>query len=299
MATVTAESVYLRSLRRVWFEMKLSFQFNANDGLEYMFPMTVCTLGAWLNINEPDRPLLLLLFVNTALAWLALYSHTLSNQSSGMAEDLINKPYRPIPRGLVTVRGANVRFVAVSFLFLSLSLLWGVLWAAISALGWVVLHNYLGWHRNWFGRQVFNVAVTFTSYAMAWRLAGPVGEVGWRWISVLAAAQTVIFLQDLRDVDGDAETQRRTVPLVIGDWPTRILGAGMLLGLAVFASWMLPIDRFMADLGPWWAAGYGVGCALIAAHFLVYRGPSDDDRAYRAYQLFGHGWPILGLFLMS
>ncbi|MFJ4478795.1 UbiA family prenyltransferase [Streptomyces xanthochromogenes] len=287
------------SARRAAFELVVSARFNAHNIPETIPPMVTFSVVGWHSLQSPGSDLPLILASGFVYSWMFLYIHTLSNQATGAAEDAVNKPFRPIPARLVTVRGAHLRFVPAVAVFLTLGWLNHALW---SALGWAVavtLHNYCGGDRHWLGRQAFNMAAVPLGFSASWLIAGPLTEDAWRYIGAICALLTLIFIQDLRDVAGDARVHRRTLPLVLGEGPTRALAAAMLVAFPCAAWSFLPTDRYLWHTGPIWTGVFICVFAWIALRLVIRRTPSDDHWAYRTYLTFGQIWLIAGLALLQ
>ena len=108
-------------------ELQLSYRFMWRDIPAGVLPGVAFTLVAVKYHGSTD-------FVS-ALLWsllyfcLYLYSINLCNQYTGVEEDRINKPDRPIPSGLVSVEGARFRWYIVTALYLVTGLAIGNVWS--------------------------------------------------------------------------------------------------------------------------------------------------------------------------
>lgn len=213
--------------------------------------------------------------------WLFTYAFNLSNQLVGVEEDRVNKPHRPLVRGEVTVRGTRRRWWVCMAL---LSLVgwgfgvweWALLWQVI-----LVVHNEAGAARRWWAKNLLIALGVVTQLAAAWELVGPLTAETWRWIAVLASVVfLLVSLQDLRDLEGDRASGRKTFPLVFGEKPTRYVLAALfgLLPLVIHEALMKPLG-----LTPVVVAS-DVGLALvswvIAVRVVGWRTPRADHRTY-------------------
>jgi 4-hydroxybenzoate polyprenyltransferase len=162
---------------------------------------------------------------------------------------------------------------------------WTLLWLALT-----VGYNRLGWARRWYGKNASIAVATFAQLTAAWQLAGPVTPDGWRLIVVIVVLfNLVMSVQDLRDIAGDRRVGRRTLPMVIGHWPTRIFAAA---GLAVLPAgahiWIFdsrPVS-LPARLGE---ALLAMVAWIAACRVLTRRTPGADHRTYQLYT----GWYCL------
>ncbi|KAJ7628920.1 hypothetical protein FB45DRAFT_748815 [Roridomyces roridus] len=64
-----------------------------------------------------------------SLAYFVLYLYTfnIADQITGLDEDRINKPDRPLPSGLLSIRETYVRLCLLTAAYIAFSAAWGVL----------------------------------------------------------------------------------------------------------------------------------------------------------------------------
>lgn len=96
-------------------------------------------------------------FLSAALwTWLHLLQFCVSNQSLSPHEDALNKPWRPVPSGRITLRtAAALRWFLLPLCFLC-SIHYDVLSAGIVFPIGVLLHNELKLDSHWFTRNALN-----------------------------------------------------------------------------------------------------------------------------------------------
>nr|WBQ21652.1 (-)-epi-alpha-bisabolol synthase [Stachybotrys sp.] len=152
------------------------------------------------------------------------------------AEDLINKPWRPVPSGRVTTQQVNILLYLIYPFNILVSSMVGGLVPCLTTSVFAIWYNEFGgaadpflkgWHNGvgitgfWAG--TLEVATGSSIFSGEGTAAV--------WLAILMAMVTTTSqMQDFRDMDGDAAAGRKTIPLVIGDMPSRILS-----GLSVFA----------------------------------------------------------------
>jgi 4-hydroxybenzoate polyprenyltransferase len=276
--------------RRLSFEARLSWRFISGDMTSTLIPPMLFTCAAWRGLGLDWAALARAEVSAFVYFWLALYLFCLSNQATGVEEDRCNKPGRPLVVGVVTVRGALGREVITGMLFMGSGVVLGVAgWAAV----WVALtalYNHLGWSRRWYGKNLCIVAATVAQLAAAWHIANPVDAVDWRLIAAVAVLYNLVMsVQDLRDVDGDRRAGRRTLPMVIGEWPTRCYAAVGLFAIPVAAHWWI-LTSPAASPTLWFAEALAAVVAWATAYrVLRYRTPASDHRTYLLYT----GWYCL------
>ncbi len=149
--------------------------------------------------------------------FLYVYTFAVSNQITGLEEDRLNKPDRPLPAGMTTLEGAWIRWIIGMLLFAGVGWILGVLeWALMWQLSFC-LYNFAGFARHFVTKSLIMGLGVIAQLAAAWSIVAPVPPVAWRWISGLAFVAFVFCnIQDLRDVAGDRTLRRRTMPLVYG-----------------------------------------------------------------------------------
>ena len=88
--------------------------------------------------------------------WLHLLQFCVSNQSIDPEEDALNKPWRPIPSGLISVTSARcLRWILLPSCF-SLSAYLEVHWQGIALALAFLAHNEFHLHSHWIMRNVCN-----------------------------------------------------------------------------------------------------------------------------------------------
>ncbi|MBA3822269.1 MAG: MFS transporter [Ktedonobacterales bacterium] len=216
---------------------------------------------------------------------------TIANQIAGIAEDAINKPDRPLVRGLLSVRGAWVRWSIIVGVFIGLGLVAHIL--TFSAL-WIVisLTSALGWDRSpWWKNGVMGLGV-MAELGSVWQIAQPLTMTAARWIVALAVIVTlVISIQDLRDISGDRARDRHTLPIMWGEAAVRriLLAAFIFLPIAfhllLTASFPPSSLRFVIELA------LATLAWLIGWRLIAQRGKRADHITYLIFT----GWYCMAL----
>ncbi len=158
--------------------------------------------------------------------WLNILAFTVANQRlpSSVAEDSVNKPWRPLPSGRLTLVQARRLLLAVIPILLLFTRVFGGTEVTMLSLLLTWMYNDLGGaDDSYITRNVIN-AMGLTCWSIGTTsVACGKGEhtldpAGYQWF---ALAGVIIFmtlhLQDLRDQAGDRTRGRRTAPLVWGD----------------------------------------------------------------------------------
>lgn len=206
-------------------ELYLSYRFVWRDLSATVIPNLILAIAAIKASGNFSAAAILSALGRTLIYfWFYIYAFCLANQLAGVDEDRSNKPDRPIPAGLVSYDGAQLRFAIVMVIFPSLGwcfgiLKWTVLWQIC-----ILLHNFYGFSKHWFSKNMIIMPLGLVALmAPAWELVMPLNAVVCRWIIVLSVMLALtIHLQDLRDVKGDRLIHRKTLPLDWGEGNARI-----------------------------------------------------------------------------
>ncbi|KAJ6460135.1 UbiA prenyltransferase family-domain-containing protein [Mycena vitilis] len=167
---------------------------------------------------------------------LYIYSFDIANQINGLAEDRINKPDRPLSSGRVSLHGAYTRWYITTAAYLLVSIAWGVLpWGAL----WVaitVYTSFYGGDKHWFTKNLVFMSIgSLCLLHASWGLVAPVTSDEWRWAVTLSGVFGVVAnIQDMRDVDGDRASGRRTLPIVLGETKFRRIMAAVIVAAPLF-----------------------------------------------------------------
>ncbi|WP_280390718.1 UbiA family prenyltransferase [Nocardia brasiliensis] len=213
-----------------------------------------------------------------ALAYLLL--HCLVSQVDSLDEDRVNKPWRPLPAGRISLESAvKARDLAI----IAFPLIGYLLDVFIQALIWeltVILACFTNWTNNILGKCSYSLigALVLTSY---WQIVAPMtAEVRDEFILMGIATFFSISIQDFRDKTGDLIAGRRTLPILLGDGPSRLLGV-VVLAFLPFINYTIT-NPTMHNALSWAAFSLPTACAAVSALFLaVRRNQRTDHLAYR------------------
>ncbi|NLU74305.1 UbiA family prenyltransferase [Streptomyces sp. HNM0575] len=271
--------------RLLWREIFISYRFNSNDLWSTVVPASCFVTAALVHARPAPYETALSLAGAVVYFWLFIYGSSLINQITGVEEDRLNKPFRPLVTGDSSLRGAKRRLAAVHVLFPAAGLLLGVVeWALLWQLLFM-LHYAWGGHRHWLAKNLLIALGVVSQLAPAWQMVTPVTTAVWHWILTMSAMTFLIIgVQDLRDVEGDRALDRRTMPIVLGDLPSRVYFAVTFVALlpvthyvmvapAGFHWWTVAIDGVLASLS-----------LLLAARVLLLRTPAQDHGTQRVVE---------------
>jgi 4-hydroxybenzoate polyprenyltransferase len=156
---------------------------------------------------------------------LLIYQANVGNQISGVVEDLINKPERPLVSGLISIREAKVHLISSTIIFLVFGFQCGFIFETISWIIFSYLLNYTehGKHGIWKNVMVYPYSYFILSTTCCF--ANNISDVSLIkdhfHLSLYILIHSFNFvimvpMQDLRDVKGDTVSGRRTLPIIFG-----------------------------------------------------------------------------------
>ncbi|CCC14235.1 hypothetical protein SMACR_08693 [Sordaria macrospora] len=281
----------------------LLWEFSKNDIFTFSLPCTI--FGVALSLAKeatttPSTPSLgQVLSRLPAICLFQLYSlllFDLANQRHpiAVAEDLINKPWRPIPSGKITSDQTRRLFLCLVPIAMALNYALGVWHEGLLVLIVIFVYNDLGCADEPVFRDIL-LGISYGIYHVgslrialglgqhAQREAGinvsmadVISARGYAWTAIVSALiATMISIQDLKDQDGDrARGNRTTIPLLIGETASRYQLAATALTWAVVGVvfWKTPV---------WYAAPFVGFAGYIAWRLLARRNKVDDEVTWR------------------
>lgn len=219
-----------------------------------------------------------------AFNWLNLLIFDIANQRlpAAIAEDAINKPWRPLPKKRITPAAAQtLLLLTIPVVLLAVyGLGAGPESSLLVVLTW--MYNDLGggdgdfWVRNGIIASAFAV-YNAGSLKLAVGEESTISSNGLKWIAMISAViLTTMHAQDLKDQAGDEQRGRRTVPLVLGDAVARWT---IVVSLAFWAV-LCPIFWRMGASGFLLSGGVA---ALVALRILRWRDAKADTKSWKLW----------------
>lgn len=199
-------------------------------------------------------------------------------------EDKINKEWRSIPSGRISVHEAKrLMFVMYAVgIVLSFRLGCTIPCGSLIALGYLY-NNCGGADKNCAVRNLINAAgfISFGSGATIVASGGSSLPIqAWQWLAMISdiVAYTV-QMQDFPDQEGDRSRGRRTVPLVIGDVEARwtVAIAVLIWSYVAPTFWPLGIKGHLVTSIPG---------AFIVVRVMTLRSPGPDMSTFKIWNLW-------------
>ncbi|KAK7937661.1 UbiA prenyltransferase family-domain-containing protein [Apiospora aurea] len=180
-----------------------------------------------------------------AVGFMCSYVFDICNQATSPEEDVLNKPYRPIPAGLITVDQAKARwFLSWTLGPLATHYFYGP-WAAVHLLEFeaVIAFCYV-WPRwfSWFNRNLFVFLLyTIQDRILNQALLEAADVPGWDLgvlidLAVSAWFMGTVHVQEFHDLEGDRKSDRKTLPMLLSPRGLRRLRAGTAVYIVAFGS---------------------------------------------------------------
>ena len=198
-------------------------------------------------------------------------------------EDSINKPWRPVPTGRISVDQTRRLLLWTLPVVLGVNFLLGC-WqetALLFMLTW--MYNHLGGGEDGFVSRNIIIGAAFGLYnAGSLQIAAgfdhTITSYGYKWIVLFSSViLTTMHVQDMKDQVGDVAKGQRTCPLVLGDWVARWTIA------VPVALWSVVCPRFLAVSLYGYLVPCGVG-ALIVSRILVFNGKAHDRKTWQLWK---------------
>lgn len=286
-------------------ELKIIWNFINNDIKDTIAPSLIAFFTSWFFCDNELRHLPSHLVNSLIYAILYILTFCMLNQVNSVEEDSINKPYRPLPSGLLTKRQTWNRIIIYSALFLIYAAALHIFWISVAWQAVTYFLNLLGGSNHWVTKNLVGMTVgTFLLLAAQWEIASPGEGVNgnvilyWGFISLWAGF--ALPIQDFRDIDGDRQMGRKTLPLAVGDNKGRgimVVEYVLLLPFLFLAAMLSQKPLWLLIQDP---IDLGILILQISIHWIIayrlwsFRSPVHDDKTYHLYvYLFCAGVPAI------
>ncbi|KAG7094949.1 hypothetical protein E1B28_005750 [Marasmius oreades] len=258
--------------------IRAGYAFTLSDMKTIVIPVTCYGV-----LSSPRMPELHTMLRLVTWVWLFLLQFCAANQMYNTKEDSINKPYRPIPAGLMTVTSAYALRWTLVLLCLYLSWNNGVLLPGISLTLAFIAYNEGGLDSRWYSKSLLN-AIGIVSWDVGSAGIASAGHLNLTekfsitpFLSV-AIIWTTIHVQDFRDEVGDRVQGRITLPTLLPEASRHIT--------------FFLINAWSIGLGQYWGLS-SIAYALfvsfgfyLSLRILLQRTEGEDKVSLRLYMLW-------------
>lgn len=227
-------------------------------------------------------------FIAVLWIWLHLLYCNVSNQCNSVAEDRENRPWRPIPGGLISQANARILRWALVIPCLCFSTTFGLSTVAASTFMAIttILYDDFKFSGHWAAKNMCTLFayVCFEVGAMI-IMAGSSHNIDAIAIRALRSSSLIILstihVQDFPDVEGDIALNRKTIP-IIAPVISRALTSIMITFWSVYIAIIWRIGN--------WCSGVLLSVGLIVAWRLYFLRTASEDKKSRAMY---NGWLVM------
>ncbi|RPD56611.1 hypothetical protein L226DRAFT_502096 [Lentinus tigrinus ALCF2SS1-7] len=257
---------------------KTAVLFTHSDIKTILFPVTTFACAV-----APLHAARRLLF---GMVW--VWSHQLmcnvSNQANSRNEDMVNKPWRPLPSGRISERQARaLRWIVVGVcLLLSGTLGRGVVLMTLGLFVTTFLYDEVGLSGHHVSKNLCAIGGYTTIEMGATKLIGEAPELDAVAMAAVYLSGAIIFTtihaQDFADVEGDVALGRVTLPIYAPDLARTFT-------VVILIAWSLGLSAFW-NIGPICRALFVVLGGTVGARYYLLRDPKADRRSYVLYNVW-------------
>ena len=161
--------------------------------------------------------------------------------------DLVNRPSRPIPSGLVSVEAARIVWITASLLGISAAAFVSSIHLSTAILAAVLLYTYSRFLKRmpFVGNLSIALVVALAIVYGGWAVGSPVPSlVGAGFAALTTFAREIV--KDIQDMEGDARVGARTAPVALGVGAPRTVASATLI-LTVIVT---PLPFLLMDYSP-------------------------------------------------
>ncbi|KAG1835349.1 UbiA prenyltransferase family [Suillus subalutaceus] len=273
------------TLRCALYHFETAWLFTRSDFKTIIFPVMIFATV----VSPRHNPLSL----SYALCWLwfHLFQFNVSNQSYSAHEDVLNKPWRPVASGRISVKDSRTLRWGLMFFCLGLSSLFSLNVVITSGVSTVLLVMYDDFHLSYHPifKNLCNAGGYVTYELGCLLILSRESSLDGTSIKALSCSALVIILtvhaQDFADVNGDCRAGRRTLPIITPEG-SRIymLCALPLFSFALASFWSFgPLSTVLfVSMGSW-----------VGIRYFLFRDEICDQSTYRLYNIWLVGVHLL------
>ncbi|KAI1852846.1 hypothetical protein JX266_002387 [Neoarthrinium moseri] len=215
--------------------------------------------------------------------WCNVLVFDLGNQRSieSVEEDVLNKPWRPIPTGKATSNQARCALLLLIPISMWLNHALGVWEQGVLIPTLSYLYNDLRGGDELLRDPIISIAYAVANSAsLRIAVGGHITPEAFTWVSVISGViLTTMQVQDLKDQAGDRSRGRRTIALFVGEWFSRTC-------IAFFVGFWSLVCTWLWNPGP---VAFGLSSLTglnVMRRVLLKRTPAEDARTWKWWCLW-------------
>ncbi|KAF8552798.1 hypothetical protein OG21DRAFT_1415426 [Imleria badia] len=216
--------------------------------------------------------------------WLHLLQFNVANQLIDPEEDGINKSFRPIPAGLISVRDATVLRWLLTPACLWLSSLYSTYLFTISVIlaSLFIWYNELHGHEYWLSKNALT-AIGLSLFELGGTHVAGCDRSTIEPVALVAVVMSVVIFattlhcQDFKDAEGDRMIGRKTLPILFPSLARISVMVGLpLWSLCLTCLWEIDVVC---------SAAFVAYAALVGMRFMMLQGTQADRRSCQLYSV--------------
>jgi 4-hydroxybenzoate polyprenyltransferase len=285
----------VNSFQRLLYNLHTVYLFTHDQFFDVIAPCTtfaICAaLSSTLDLPSIETSTILQRAPLVVLwLWFMVLQFCLHNQRhpDSVDEDALNKPWRPLPAGRISITATNQLLLANYAVIIAMSYYTNttLIWAGYTLL--VITYNDLrGGDIHGLCRNALNAGGYFCFFSSAIQVAiGPYHQLSSRsylWTGLLCFALfTTFHSQDFRDVVGDAARGRKTILSALGNGPARVF----LVAMGALWSVVIPLWFRVGWVGMLAPGLLGVAVAVMTLMGWGGRNVKLDGKMYKVWCLW-------------
>ncbi|KAI6121107.1 hypothetical protein F5141DRAFT_1087746 [Pisolithus sp. B1] len=250
------------SFSRLAFHLETIYLFTRSDYKTMFFPVTIFAVAIAPSVGVKQ-------LIHGALwVWIHMLQFNLSNQAHSAHEDAINKPWRPLPSGRITVDEISRFSLVAAYPSAAFSLA-------------EILHEDLRFNLDPVLRNLCNVGGYLALELGATIILSSKTSVDRTSLVALLSSGlllvTTIHAQDFADVNGDSLSGRRTFPIIAPE-------GSRLYMLAALPIWSIALSMFWG-LGPLCGILFFLAGLFVGSRYYQFRDERHDQSSYLIYKV--------------
>ncbi|KAL9015486.1 MAG: hypothetical protein Q9185_007119 [Variospora sp. 1 TL-2023] len=214
--------------------------------------------------------------------WSNVLIFDLANQRypESVKEDRLNKPWRPLPAGRISLEQTRRLMLLMVLVVLALNFFIGAERETVLLFILTWLYNDLKGGDEVVRDLIIAVAFAFYNHGslnLATKARTEISEQGYTWIALISGViLTTMQIQDLKDMPGDSQRGRRTLPLIFGHITSRWMIAICIL------LWSLSCALFWHSHPSAYVMTISLG-GLVAYRVLRWQSADADSRTWKLW----------------
>ena len=182
-------------------EVVITYQLTRSNGVLAAFPgLVLGPVAAFVSRRAINA--LLLRDLALAATWPLLYLYTFEacNQLTGLEEDRVNKPFRPLVTGLLTVPELRARRLVTNALMVAVLWPFGIAHYGAAQIAANYAYHHMGLSNHGIAKSLWNAPVAGLIMAAVWLLGSgiPLTPPVWAWIANLCSVCAILVTHPAR-----------------------------------------------------------------------------------------------------